>query len=161
MTDLGDRDGRVLWHPATHFQDLERLPPLAVSRAEGSYLFDDKGRPILDAISSWWTSLHGHCHPRIVEAMTAQVARLDHVMFAGFTHEPAVALAERLIELSPPGFGRVFFSDSGSSAIEIAMKLSFQARLQSGEAGRGRFAALHNSYHGETLGALAVSGRMR
>lgn len=157
MTDLGDRDGRVLWHPATHFQDLERLPPLAISRAAGSYLFDDKGRPILDAISSWWTSLHGHCHPRIVEAMTTQVARLDHVMFAGFTHEPAVSLAERLIDLSPPGFGRVFFSDSGSSAIEIAMKLSFQARLQGGEAGRGRFAALHNSYHGETLGALAVS----
>lgn len=146
-----------MWHPATHFQDLERLPPLAVTRAEGSYLFQADGRPILDGISSWWTALHGHCHPQIVEAMRAQVGRLDHVMFAGFTHAPAVELATRLLDLAPPGYGKVFFSDSGSSAVEIAMKLSYQARRQQGQPERVRFAALHNSYHGETLGALAVS----
>lgn len=157
MDDIRARDGRALWHPATHFGDLERLPPLPVARARGSFLYDQDDRPILDAISSWWTALHGHCHPKIVAAMTAQVATLDHVMFAGFTHAPAVELAERLLHVAPPGYGKVFFSDSGSSAVEIAMKLSFQSRLQGGAPERRRFAALHNSYHGETLGALALS----
>lgn len=157
MDDFRAKDAKVLWHPATHFGDLERLPPLPVARASGSFLYDLDGRPILDAISSWWTALHGHCHPRIVAAMTEQVATLDHVMFAGFTHAPAISLAEQLLEAAPAGYGKVFFSDSGSSAVEIAMKLSFQARLQGGEGGRGRFAALKNSYHGETLGALALS----
>lgn len=158
MTSLRDRDARVLWHPATHFRDLERLPPIPVERARGSWLFDHEGNAILDGISSWWTSVHGHGHPRIVEAIRAQVERLDHVMFAGFTHEPAVALAESLIRRAPPGYGKVFFADCGSAAVEVALKMSFQYHQQTGQTRRTRFATLRNSYHGETMGALAVCG---
>ena len=156
--DLVARDMRVLWHPATHFRDLETTPPIAVRSAQGCWLEDVEGRRILDAISSWWTSVHGHGHPRIVEAVRRQAAQLDHVMFAGFTHEPAVRLAERLLELAPPGYGKVFYADCGSASIEVALKLSFQSRIQRGESGRTRFATLTNAYHGETLGALAVGG---
>jgi adenosylmethionine-8-amino-7-oxononanoate aminotransferase len=158
MSSLHERDARVLWHPATHFKDLERLPPFPVARAKGAWLYDADGRAILDAISSWWTSIHGHGHPAIVDAIARQAAELDHVMFAGFTHEPAVALAEELLARAPAGYGKVFYSDCGSASIEVAMKLSYQSRIQRGEQGRRRFATLKNSYHGETLGALSVCG---
>lgn len=158
MSDLVDRDLAVLWHPATHFRDQARLPPLPIARAEGCWLHTPDGRAILDAVSSWWTCLHGHGHPTIVRAVTEQIQRLDHVMLAGFTHEPAVALAEQLLAAAPDGYGKVFYADCGSAAIEVALKLSFQSRRQRGEPKRRRFAALHNSYHGETLGALAVCG---
>ncbi|MCA9639514.1 MAG: aminotransferase class III-fold pyridoxal phosphate-dependent enzyme, partial [Myxococcales bacterium] len=151
----------LLWHPATHFQDLELLPPLPIRAARGAYLETSSGDRILDAISSWWTCLHGHGHPRIVEAISQQAARLDHVMFAGFTHEPALELAEALVARAPGGpsaYGRVFYADCGSAAIEIALKMSYQYRQQAGEAQRKGLATLTNSYHGETLGALAVSG---
>jgi adenosylmethionine-8-amino-7-oxononanoate aminotransferase len=155
---LVERDLAVLWHPATHFADNDRLPPLPIARAEGVWLETSDGRRILDAISSWWTCLHGHGHPVIREAIATQIERLDHVMLAGFTHEPAVALAEALLAAAPEGYGRVFYADCGSAAVEVALKLSFQWRRQTGEPARKRFAALRNSYHGETLGALAVSG---
>ena len=162
MTSLLERDRAVLWHPATHFGDLERTPPLAITAAEGVWLIDESGRRILDGIGSWWTSIHGHGHPHIVAAIQRQVARLDHVMFAGFTHEPAVELAERLLARAPSDehvrYGKVFYSDCGSASIEVALKLSFQARVQRGEHARRRFAALQRSYHGETLGALSVCG---
>ncbi len=161
---LRERDRAAIWHPATHFADLERTPPIAIARARGVWLFDSEGRRILDGIGSWWTSIHGHGHPAIVEAVQRQVATLDHVMFAGFTHEPAVALAERLLAAAPRDsggasvYGKLFYSDCGSASIEVALKLSFQARVQRGQASKRRFAALDNSYHGETLGALAVCG---
>ncbi len=162
MSTLTERDQAVLWHPATHFGDLERTPPLAIDSARGVWLYETSGRRILDGIGSWWTSIHGHGHPHIVAAIQAQVAKLDHVMFAGFTHEPAVELGERLLALAPSDaavrYGKVFYSDCGSAAVEVALKLSFQARVQRGEAGRRKFAALHRSYHGETLGALSVCG---
>jgi adenosylmethionine-8-amino-7-oxononanoate aminotransferase len=158
MATLEDRDRAVLWHPATHFADLERLPPIAVDHARGCWLVDRDGRRILDAISSWWTCVHGHGHPAIAAAIARQAARLDHVMFAGFTHEPAVALAEALLAAAPPGYGRVFYADCGSAAVEVALKLSFQRRTQTSEPARRRFATLRNSYHGETLGALALCG---
>jgi len=158
MADLIERDLAVLWHPASHFADHERLPPLPVASARGSWLTLHDGRKILDAISSWWTSLHGHGHPAIVKAIQRQVERLDHVMLAGFTHEPAVELAEALVNLAPPGYGKVFYADCGSAAVEVSLKLSFQSRQQRGQPRRQRFATLRNSYHGETLGALAVSG---
>jgi adenosylmethionine---8-amino-7-oxononanoate aminotransferase len=158
MATLEDRDRAVLWHPATHFADLDRLPPIAVDHARGCFLYDRDGRRILDAISSWWTCVHGHGHPAIVAAIARQAAQLDHVMFAGFTHAPAVALAEALLAAAPPGFGRVFYADCGSAAVEVALKLSFQRRRQTGEPGRTRFATLRNSYHGETLGALSLCG---
>lgn len=157
-SSLASRDRARVWHPATHFDDLERLPTIPVERARGCFLYEPGGRAILDAIASWWTCVHGHGHPAIVAAIQEQVARLDHVMFAGFTHQPAVALAEALLEAAPPGLGRVFFADCGSAAVEVALKMSFQARLQRGEARRARFATLRNGYHGETLGALALCG---
>ncbi|HEY8374896.1 MAG TPA: adenosylmethionine--8-amino-7-oxononanoate transaminase [Nannocystis sp.] len=155
---LIDRDRAHVWHPATHFADLDRLPPISVSHARGCWLHDAEGRAILDAIASWWTCIHGHGHPAIVAAIREQAERLDHVMFAGFTHEPAVALAEALLAAAPPGFGRVFFADCGSAAVEVALKLSYQARKQRGEARRTRFATIRGGYHGETLGALALCG---
>ncbi len=155
---LVDRDLEVVWHPASHFADHERLPPLPIARAEGTYLYTADGRRILDGISSWWTCLHGHGHPAIVDAITEQVRTLDHVMLAGFTHEPAVALAEALLADAPGDYGRVFYADCGSAAIEVAMKMSFQLRQQGGQRQRTRFAALRNGYHGETLGALGVGG---
>ena len=158
MSELVDRDLRVLWHPATHFADHERLPPLPVVSARGACLTLDDGRTILDAISSWWTCLHGHGHPAMVDAVSRQVQRLDHVMLAGFTHEPAVELAEMLLQAAPEGYGRVFYADCGSAAIEVALKLCWQWHQQHGQTKRGRFAALRNGYHGETLGALAVGG---
>lgn len=158
MDDLVTRDARVLWHPATHFEDLDRLPVVAIESAQGVWLHERGGRRILDGIGSWWTSIHGHGHPRIVAAIQEQVGRLDHVMFAGFTHAPAVMLAEALIRAAPAGYGKVFFADCGSAAVEVALKLSYQSHQQRGDSRRTRFAALANSYHGETLGALAVSG---
>lgn len=159
--ELVRRDAELLWHPATHFQDLDLLPPLPIRAARGAYLETSSGERVLDAISSWWTCLHGHGHPRIVEAISSQAARLDHVMFAGFTHEPALKLAEALVQRAPGGgarYGRVFYADCGSAAIEVALKMSFQYRKQTGESGRQGLATLTNSYHGETIGALSVSG---
>jgi adenosylmethionine-8-amino-7-oxononanoate aminotransferase len=169
VSTLAQRDREVLWHPATHFGDLDRTPPIPITRAAGVWLIDEAGRRILDGIGSWWTSVHGHGHPHVVAAIQRQVATLDHVMFAGFTHAPAVELAERLLALAPTDadpahadrahrYAKVFFSDCGSASIEVALKLSFQARIQRGEPQRRRFAALSRSYHGETLGALSVCG---
>jgi adenosylmethionine---8-amino-7-oxononanoate aminotransferase len=158
MDDLVARDARVLWHPATHFEDLARLPVSAIESAQGVWLHEVGGRRILDGIGSWWTSIHGHGHPRIVAAIREQAGRLDHVMFAGFTHAPAVALAEALVQAAPAGYGKVFFADCGAAAVEVALKLSFQSHLQRGDARRTRFAALVHGYHGETLGALSVAG---
>ncbi len=157
MDPLQRRDLAVMWHPATHFDDLAVAPPIPIRAASGPWLETTDGRRILDAIASWWTSVHGHGHPAIVAAIRDQLERLDHVMFAGFTHEPAVRLAEVLLELAP-GFGRVFYADSGADAIEIALKLSRQHHVQSGAPQRRRFAALEHGYHGETLGALALCG---
>jgi adenosylmethionine---8-amino-7-oxononanoate aminotransferase len=162
VKSLRERDQAVLWHPASHFGDLERAPPIPIRSATGVWLIDEDGRQILDGVGSWWTSIHGHGHPRIVAAIQRQAACLDHVMFAGFTHEPAIALAEQLLARAPNSpdrrFGKVFYSDCGSASIEIALKLSFQARLQRGQPNKRRFATLAHSYHGETLGALSVCG---
>lgn len=158
MDDLVGRDARVLWHPATHLDDHTRLPVCPIEAAQGVWLVEAGGRRILDGIGSWWTSIHGHGHPRIVEAIREQAGRLDHVMFAGFTHAPAVELAEALVKAAPGDYGKVFFADCGSAAVEVALKLSFQSHQQRGEPGRTRFAALTHGYHGETLGALSVSG---
>ena len=155
---LAARDVAVLWHPCTQMKDHESLPPIPVRRAEGAWLEGYDGRRYLDAISSWWVNLFGHCHPRIVEAQRRQVGELDHVLLAGFTHQPAVTLCERLLSLVPPGLSRCFFSDNGSSAVEVALKMSFHYWQNVGRAKKQRFMCLENGYHGETLGALAVSG---
>jgi adenosylmethionine-8-amino-7-oxononanoate aminotransferase len=155
-TDIASRDLRVVWHPCTQMKDHERLPLVPVSRAEGVWLHDFDGHRYLDAISSWWVNLFGHANPRINAAVRAQLERLEHVMLAGFTHEPVLQLSERLTRLLPAGLTRCFYADNGSSAVEVAVKMSFHYWLNRGQPGKRRFITLSNSYHGETLGALAV-----
>lgn len=155
--DLALRDARVAWHPYTqHGLESEFL---CVVGARGARLELADGREIVDAISSWWTCLHGHGHPRLVAALRAQAERLDHVLFAGATHEPAVRLAERLVELAPPGLQRVFYSDDGSTAVEVALKIALQSARNRGERERRVFVALEGAYHGDTFGAMAVGER--
>jgi len=157
MSDLARRDARVAWHPYTqHGLEPEALP---VVEARGAELVLEDGRRVLDAISSWWTVLHGHGEPRLVEAFAAQAAKLDHVLFAGCTHEPAVALAEELIAVAPAGLARVFYSDDGSTAVEVALKIALQAHRHAGEAERRVFVALEGAYHGDTFGAMAIGER--
>jgi adenosylmethionine-8-amino-7-oxononanoate aminotransferase len=154
---LSERDARCLWHPYT--QHGLGIAPLEVESAFGAYLHCGNGRRVLDAISSWWVNLHGHAHPEIVRAIAEQAARLEHVIFAGFTHEPAVRLAETLVQACrerSTALTRVFFSDNGSTAVEAALKMAFQYHLQRGTTGRTRFVALQGAYHGDTLGAMAV-----
>src|SRR5579871_4302974 len=114
MKSLIERDGACLWHPYT--QMLTAAPPLAIARAQGVYLYTEDGRKILDGISSWWVNIHGHSHPKLNEALAAQAREVEHVLFAGCTHRPAVELAEQLIEIIPDGLTRVFYSDNGSTA---------------------------------------------
>jgi adenosylmethionine---8-amino-7-oxononanoate aminotransferase len=147
-----------VWHPCTQMKDHESLPLVPIRSAEGVWLTDFDGNRYIDAISSWWTNLFGHRHPLIVERVKAQLDRLDHVLLAGFTHEGAVALAEKLCALAPGGLTRCFYSDNGSSAVEVALKMSFHYWRNAGQSKKTRFIALANSYHGETLGALAVGG---
>ncbi len=150
------RDLAVLWHPCTQMHDHELAPPIPIRRGKGVWLEDYSGRRYLDAISSWWTNLFGHCHPHIVARVQEQAARLEHVLLAGFSHAPAIELAERLVAIAPAGLTRVFFADNGSSAVEVALKMSFHYWRNLGEH-RPRFIALENGYHGETLGALSVT----
>ena len=155
--ELMARDLAVLWHPCTQQKDHEHYPLLPIARGEGAWLIDHDGKRYLDAISSWWTNLFGHANPRINAALKTQLDTLEHVIFSGCTHAPAVELAERLIALAPPGLTRVFYNDNGASSIEVALKMSYHFWRNSGKTGKTRFVALKNSYHGETLGALSVT----
>ncbi len=152
------RDFHSVWHPCTQMKDHETVPPLLIERGEGVYLFDSDGRKYLDVISSWWVNLFGHNHPRLNLALKAQLDKVAHVMFAGITHKPAIDLADRLVELSPDNLQKVFFSDNGSTAVEVAVKMSLQYWRQTGHAGKRKFAYLKGGYHGETLGALSLCG---
>jgi len=149
-------DRAHIWHPFTQMKIHEADPLVPVVAGEGCDLLLADGRRVLDGISSWWTCLHGHGHPRIINAIARQGAKLDHVIFAGFTHEPAVELMARLQPRMPAGLTRCFFSDNGSTAVEVALKMAFQAQLQRGVQGRTRFGALSDGYHGDTLGAVGV-----
>ena len=137
-------------------KDHEWLPLIPIRSGQGVWLEDFDGKRYIDAISSWWVNLFGHANPRINAAVTRQLEQLEHVLLAGFTHEPAVELAERLARLAPPGLERVFYVDNGSSAVEAALKMSYHYWRNQGREGKNRFVTLANSYHGETLGALAV-----
>ncbi len=154
-SDLLRRDAEVSWHPYT--QHGAGIPPLPVVSASGAWLTLADGRRVLDGISSWWTALHGHGHPAIAAAIARRARRLDHVQFAGTTHEPAVALAERLLRLAPTGLSRVFFSDDGSTAVEAALKMALAFHARRGDERRTRFLALEDGYHGDTAGAMSVS----
>jgi len=153
--ELMERDLRHLWHPCTQMKDHEQLPLIPIRKAEGVWLYDFEGRRYLDAISSWWVNLFGHGNPRIAGAIARQARELEHVLLAGFSHLPAIGLAEKLVALSPEGLEKVFYADNGSSAIEVALKMSYHYHRNRGEE-RSLFLSLGNSYHGETLGALSV-----
>ncbi len=157
MASLSSRDQAVLWHPYT--QHATAAPPLGVVRAEGAWLHTEANGAVLDAISSWWVNLHGHAHPAIAERVAEQLRTLEHVIFAGFTHEPAVQLAERLLPLLPGDQARAFYSDNGSTAVEVALKMAFQFHHNHGRPHRRRVLVLEGSYHGDTFGAMAVSER--
>ncbi len=154
---LAARDLAVVWHPCTQMHDHETLAMVPIASAEGAWLTDHDGKRYLDAVSSWWTCLLGHRNPHIVAALKDQLDKLDHVMLAGFTHTPAIELAEELVRITPAGLDRVFYADNGSSAVEVALKLSFHYWKNAGHAERTRFIALTGGYHGETLGALSVT----
>jgi adenosylmethionine-8-amino-7-oxononanoate aminotransferase len=155
-SDVIAADERFVWHPYT--QHGLRDAPIEIIAANGAYLHARDGRHIFDAISSWWVTLHGHAHPRIASEIAEQAATLEQVIFAGFTHEPAVRLAEELVEHAPAGLERVFFSDDGSTAVEVAVKIALQYWRNRGEK-RKVIAALENAYHGDTFGAMSVSAR--
>ena len=155
--DVGRRDARVCWHPYTQHGLESEFP--AVRGARGAVLELEDGRELIDAISSWWTCLHGHGHPPIGRAIAAQLEQLDHVLFAGLTHEPAVRLAERLVEHAPAGLSRVFYSDNGSTAVEVALKIAYQQWVHRGEPERTVFVALDGAYHGDTFGAMSAGER--
>ncbi len=154
MSTVLELDRRHAWHPYT--QHAQERDPIVISRARDASLFDEEGREILDLISSWWTCGHGHSHPEINKALCTQANNFEHAMFAGFTHRPAAELSARLAQILPGTLNRVFFSDNGSTAIEVALKLSYQYWRNQGEERRLRFLAFDGGYHGDTFGAMAV-----
>lgn len=156
MNDLQKKDLKYIWHPCSQMKDYEDLPPIIIEKGEGVYLYDTAGKKYLDAISSWWVNIFGHCNERINNALKQQVDKLEHTIFANFSHRPAIELAERIVNITPKGLEKVFFADNGSSAVEVALKLSFQYHQQTGNIKKTKFVALSNAYHGETLGALSV-----
>ncbi|GAB3933344.1 adenosylmethionine--8-amino-7-oxononanoate transaminase [Larkinella terrae] len=153
---LSERDQTVIWHPFTQMQTAPL--PIPIVRGEGTLLFAEDGKTYIDAVSSWWVTIHGHSHPYIAEKVAKQLQTLEHVIFAGFTHQPAVELAERLLTILPKNQNRIFYSDNGSTAVEVALKMAFQYWHNLGKP-RRKVIALDDAYHGDTFGAMAVSGR--
>ena len=154
--DWMERDLKVLWHPCTQMKDHEKQPLVPIRRAKGIWLEDFDGKHYLDAVSSWWTNIFGHCNPRINERIKQQLDELEHVMLGGFSHAPVIELSERLVALTPQGLDKVFYADNGSSGIEVALKMSHHFWLNTGKPQKKRFATISNGYHGETLATLAV-----
>jgi adenosylmethionine-8-amino-7-oxononanoate aminotransferase len=153
---LVEKDKKIIWHPYTQ----HKLFPssIGIVKGKGAYLFDENGKKYIDALSSWWTCLHGHSHPYIAKKISAQLKKLEHVLFAGFTHQPAVELAERLLKKLSKNQKKIFFSDNGSTAVEVALKMSFQYWHNKGTP-KTKVIAFRNSYHGDTFGAMSVSER--
>jgi adenosylmethionine-8-amino-7-oxononanoate transaminase len=158
MNNLQDKDRRFLWHPYTQMKDYADRELPIIERAEGLFLYDIHGRRYYDMISSWWCILHGHRHPTIVRAVREQLDRLEQVLLAGFSHPPAIELAERLVAITPSDLTKVFYSDNGSTACEIAVKMSLQYWRLTGHPERTRFAALERGYHGDTIGTMSLGG---
>lgn len=154
---LVDRSLAVVWHPCTQMKQHESFPLIAISKGKGAWLYDEQGNALLDCISSWWTNLFGHSNPRINKAITEQLEKIEHVMLAGFTHAPVVELSEKLSALTNGNLGHVFYASDGASAVEIALKMSHHFWQLNGKGQKKKFVCLENGYHGETLGALAVT----
>lgn len=156
MSELAKRDLAVLWHPYTQMKTAAL--PIPIVKGEGVYLFTEDGKKFIDAVSSWWVNIHGHSHPYIAEKVFEQLKQLEHVIFAGFTHPQAVTLAENLLSIIPKNQAKIFYSDNGSTAVEVALKMCLQYWTNKGEK-RAKILAFKNAYHGDTFGAMAVSGR--
>ena len=155
--NLLTRSRSAVWHPCTQMKHHETLPLIPIQRGQGMWLHDFDGKRYLDVVSSWWVNLFGHCNPRINAAIVLQLGRLEHVMLAGFTHEPVVQLSEKLAQLAPVGLGHCFYASDGASAVEVALKMSAHYWRNNGQPHKCDFLSLQNSYHGETLGALSVT----
>ena len=153
--ELTDRDRKVNWHPYTQMKTTSHIP---IVRGEGSYIYDADGKRYIDAVSSWWVTLHGHAHPYIAAKVSEQLQTLEQVIFAGFTHPNAIELSERLLALLPDNQEKVFYTDNGSTAIEVALKMCLQFHYNRGEK-KNKIFAFRNGYHGDTFGAMSVSGR--
>jgi adenosylmethionine-8-amino-7-oxononanoate aminotransferase len=158
LETLKQWDREHLWHPFTQMQGFREEAPLIISRGEGIYLYDLKGRRYLDGVSSLWANLHGHRRRELDEALTGQLSRVAHSTLLGIAHPPAILLARRLVEVTPPGLNKVFFSDNGSTAVEVALKVAFQFWRNRGHSKKQRFLKLGMAYHGDTLGAVSVGG---
>ncbi len=154
-SDWQQADRNYLWHPYTQMKTAPA--PIPIARGEGIYLYTPEGKRILDGISSWWVNIHGHSHPYLNQALQQQAERLEHVMFAGCTHEPAAVLAERLVTKLPSGLRRIFYSDNGSTAVEVALKMALQYWSNQGQSHRRTFIMLDHAYHGDTVGAMSAS----
>lgn len=153
---LSQRDQQVIWHPFTQMQTAAL--PIAIVKGQGAYLYDENGKKYIDAISSWWTNIHGHTHPYIAEKISTQLQQLEHVIFAGFTHEPAIKLAEALRKILPKNQSKIFYSDNGSTAVEVALKMAFQY-WHNQDKPKTKVVAFKDAYHGDTFGAMSVGGR--
>jgi adenosylmethionine-8-amino-7-oxononanoate aminotransferase len=158
MHSLMERDQAVIWHPYTQHKSM--LPPIAIAKGTAALLFDEAGNSYIDAVSSWWVNIHGHAHPYIAEKIYEQAKKLEQVIFTGFTHEPAVRLAERLLKILPGNLSKIFYSDNGSTAVEAAIKMVIQYWRNISDTGqRTKILAFKNAYHGDTFGAMSISGR--
>jgi adenosylmethionine---8-amino-7-oxononanoate aminotransferase len=155
MLDWREMDRAYLWHPYTQMQTAPL--PIPIARGKGIYLYTPEGERILDGISSWWVNIHGHSHPYLNQALSSQAAQLEHVMFAGFTHQPAAVLAESLVRILPRGLSRIFYSDNGSTAVEVALKMALQFWRNQDQDQRRTFVVLDHAYHGDTVGAMSAS----
>ena len=156
-TTLSERDTKVIWHPYTQHQKFEE--PIPIVKGEGTLLFDEDGNNYIDAISSWWVNLHGHAHPYIAEKIYKQALALEQVIFTHFTHEPAVLLAERILKILPCKLSKIFYSDNGSTAVEVALKMAIQFWRNKERPERNKILAFKHAYHGDTFGAMSVSSR--
>lgn len=154
--DLAERDLKYIWHPCSQMKDYEQFKPIVADRGQGVYIYDNNGKEYIDIVSSWWCNLLGHCNPKINDGIKKQLDRLEHVIFANFTHEGAVKLCEELDKIVPKGLKKYNFSDNGSSAVECALKMAFQYHFQMGNIKKKKFMCLTEGYHGETIGALSV-----
>jgi len=155
--NLQQKDNEYIWHPYTHQKN--RIPAIPIIKGKKTILYDEQGNKYIDAISSWWVNIHGHGNKYIAKKLYKQAKKLQQVIFTGFTHEPAVELAESLINILPGNFSKIFYSDNGSTATEVAIKMSLQFWMNNGEGTRNKILAFHHSYHGDTFGAMSVSER--
>lgn len=156
--ELVKKDLKYIWHPDTQMKDYENENPIIIERGKGIYVWDTDGNKYIDAVASWWVNTLGHSNSRLNKSLTEQAEKIEHILLAGFSHVPAIELAEELINISADNLTKVFYSDNGSTAVEVALKMAFQYWLQIGKPEKKKFVALKNSYHGDTLGAVSVGG---